>query len=356
MPRHPEKPALAIVGVTGLVGRELLEILSQHEMGRGEIRLFASNRTAGATVEVRDRRLPVHALTTDGLAGIDLAFFCAGSSVSTRFAPVAVDQGAVVIDNSSAYRMQAGVPLVIPEINGAILEGFAPRAPGSTGTAGIIANPNCSTIIAAMVTTPLHRAVGIERMIISTYQAGSGAGAAVVGELEQQAREFAAGRPYTTDVVGRQYLFNVFCHDSPIGPDGYNEEERKVDRELKKIWDDDSVRITATCVRVPVLRAHCEAINLTLRRPLDEPEARRLLAESPGVTVVDDRPSNKFPEPIDATGLDEVLVGRIRADLSQPPGRGLHLFVAGDQLRKGAALNAVQIAERLVLSRAESAV
>jgi aspartate-semialdehyde dehydrogenase len=185
-------------------------------------------------------------------------------------------------------------------------------------------------------------------MLVSTYQAASGAGTALVAELEQQARDHVSGRPYTQEVLDRPYLFNLFCHDSPVGPDGYNEEERKLVRETHKIWADESVRISATCVRVPVLRAHSEALNLTLRRPLAEDEARALLAAAPGIRLVDNRSANRFPEPANATGIDEVLVGRIRADLSQPPGLGLELFVCGDQLRKGAALNAVQVAERVL--------
>ena len=191
-------------------------------------------------------------------------------------------------------------------------------------------------------------------MVVSTYQAVSGAGAAWMRELQQQARDYAADRPYTTQTSGRQLLFNIFSHDSPLGPEGYNEEEMKLLRETRKIWSDESVRITATCVRVPVLRAHSAAINLTFARSLSEDEARRVLAEAPGVRVVDDRDANRFPEPIDAGGQDDVLVGRIRRDISQAPGKGLDLFVCGDQLRKGAALNAIQIAERLLAAPARS--
>jgi aspartate-semialdehyde dehydrogenase len=329
---------IAVVGVTGLVGREFLQILTGHPLGRGDIRAFASARSAGGSVAFGDTQLPVQQLSPDVFAGVALAFFCAGSAVSREFAATAVDHGAVVIDNSSAFRMEPEVPLVVPEINGDALDGVS---------SGIIANPNCSTIIALMAVTPLHRAAGVDRMVISTYQAASGAGAALVQELEQQARDHVAGRPLTQEALDRPYLFNLFSHDSPVGPDGCNEEERKLVRETHKIWDDDTIRITATCVRVPVLRAHSEAINLTFRRALAEDEAHALLASAPGVRLVDDRSANRFPEPADATGIDEVLVGRIRADASQPPGMGLDLFACGDQLRKGAALNAVQIAERV---------
>jgi len=342
MVNESEHPTLAIVGATGLVGRELLEILARHPLGRGSVRLFASARSAGTTLPWRGASMPVEPAGPDVFAGVDVAFFSAGGDVSRTLAPAAVDSGAIVIDNTSAFRMEPGVPLVVPEINGESVDAFT-----VTGTPGIIANPNCSTIIALMAVTPLHRAAGVKRMVVATYQAASGAGGAFVRELEQQAEDHVARRPYRQQTIGRQYLFNLFSHDSPVGPDGYNEEERKLVRETQRIWEDDSVKITATCVRVPVLRAHAEVINLTFDEPLYEDEARELLEDAPGIRVVDDRAANRFPEPAEATGLDEVLVGRIRADLSQPPGMGLDLFVCGDQLRKGAALNAVQIAERI---------
>jgi aspartate-semialdehyde dehydrogenase len=358
------RPSIAIVGATGAVGRELLSILEQRDVPFGELRLLASARSAGQSVTVRGDRITIQEMTDESFHGIDIAIFCAGGTVSRYGAPIAAAAGAIVIDNSSAFRMDPTVPLVVPEINGDLVDelreqcGQWPSSANATPRAGaIIANPNCSTILALMAVTPLHRAPesgGIERMVVSTYQAASGAGAAWMNELEQQARDFAAGRPLTMRVLDRQYLFNVFSHNSPIGPEGYNEEEMKLLRETHKIWNDDRVRITATCVRVPVLRAHCESINLTFRDRLTEHEARQALLAAPGVVVIDDRDENQFPEPIDASGKDEVLVGRIRADISQPPGKGLDLFIAGDQLRKGAALNAIQIAERLMA--AESAV
>ena len=334
---------MTVVGATGLVGRELLSILGGHPLGQGEVRVLASSRSAGEAVEFRGRELAVEALTPETIAGADLVFLCASGEVSRQYTPIAVGAGATVIDNSSAFRGDPAVPLVIPEVNGHVLDDL--------GDPAIIANPNCSTIIALMAVTPLHRAVGVERMVVSTYQAASGAGLAFLEELEQQARDHVACRAYTQAVVGRQYIFNVFSHDSPIGPDGSNEEERKLAHETHKLWANDTVRISATCVRVPVLRAHSESINLTFRKPLGAEDARRLIAEAPGVRIVDDRPANKFPEPVDASGIDDVLVGRIRADLSQPEGRGLNLFVSGDQLRKGAALNAVHIAERVATVR-----
>lgn len=342
----PDEPNLAIVGATGAVGRELLELLVERSFPHGRLRLLASARSVGRSLPYCGTSIGVEELGERSFADIDLAFFSAGGSISRQYAPAAVEAGAIVIDNSSAFRMDDDVPLIVPEING---DGLA-RFSGP----GIIANPNCSTIVVLMAVTPLHREVGVERMVISTYQAVSGAGAAWMRELQQQARDYAAGRPYTTGASGRQLLFNIFSHNSPLGPEGYNEEEMKLLRETRKIWSDDSVRISATCVRVPVLRAHSAAVNLTFAKPLSEDEARRVLAEAPGVRVVDDREANRFPEPIEAGGQDDVLVGRIRSDISQAPGKGLDLFVSGDQLRKGAALNALHIAERLLPAPARS--
>ena len=342
----PANPNIAIVGATGAVGRELVSIVDERAFSHASLRLLASSRSAGSTIDHGGSTQTVEELTKTSFGGIDLAFFSAGASVSKEFAPIAINQGAIVIDNSSAFRMDENVPLVVPEINGAALDNF--------DIPGVIAVPNCAAIVALMAVTPLHRAVGIDRMVISTYQAASGAGAAWMAELEQQAHDYAAGRPYTMDVLGRQYLFNLFSHNSAIGDDGYNFEESKIIAETHKIWNDDSVRVTVTCIRVPVLRAHCASINLTFGESMTENQARDILSDAPGVKLVDDREANKFPEPIDATGLDDVLVGRIRNDISQSPGKGLNLFVAGDQLRKGAALNAVQIAECLVQSPART--
>ncbi|MFO0875542.1 MAG: aspartate-semialdehyde dehydrogenase [Phycisphaerales bacterium] len=340
MPALPANPSIAIVGATGAVGVEFLGILEQRRFPHRSIKLLASARSAGKRMRFGGAELPVEELTARSFDGVDLALFSAGKAISREFAPIAVRSGAVVVDNSSCFRMDPSVPLVTPEVNGDVLEAI--RGPA------IIANPNCSTIIALVAVTPLHRAVGVKRMVVSTYQAASGAGAAAMAELEEQAREWVDGRPLTTRIFGRPYIFNLFSHNSAIGPEGYNEEETKLLKETRKMWADDSVRITATCVRVPVLRAHSEAINLTFRAPLSEVDARAILARSPGLRIVDDRAANRFPEPLDAAGGDDVLVGRIRGDISQDAGLGLDLFVSGDQIRKGAALNAVQIAERLV--------
>jgi aspartate-semialdehyde dehydrogenase len=288
---------------------------------------------------VLGRDVPLEVLSPGCFGGVDLAFFCATGATSREWAPRAVAAGAWVVDKSSAFRMDPACALVIPEVNGDELDAL--RAPS------IVAVPNCSTIIALMAVSPLHREAGVARMVVSTYQAASGAGAAAMGELARQARDWAAGNPLDTAIFGRQYLFNLFSHNSAVGADGQNDEERKLVDETRRIWRDPSVQVSATCVRVPVLRAHSESINLTFRTPITEARAREVLAAAPGLRVVDDRAANRFPEPLEATGRDEVLVGRIRADLSQPEGMGLSLFVSGDQIRKGAALNGVQIAERL---------
>jgi aspartate-semialdehyde dehydrogenase len=241
-------------------------------------------------------------------------------------------------------RMTDGVPLVVPEVN--------PEAIGDiklkSGKGAIIANPNCSTIICLMAVTPLHRAAKVERMVVSTYQAASGAGAAAMAELEQQTREVLEGKPPTLEIFKQQYAFNLFSHNASIQDNGYNEEELKMVKETHKIWGDKDVRVTATCIRVPVMRAHAESINLVFRDPLDEAKAKELLSKAAGVTIIDDRASNRFPTPLDVSDRDDVAVGRIRQDISTPDKKGIDLFVCGDQIRKGAALNAVQIAELLL--------
>jgi aspartate-semialdehyde dehydrogenase len=334
------EPAVAVVGGTGAVGEELLALLASREFPARSVRVFASARSAGRTVRALGRDVPVEALAPGCFAGIDLAFFAASGAVSREWAPQAVASGAWVVDKSSAFRMDPACELVIPEANGERLDAL--HAPC------IVAVPNCSTIIALVAVTPLHREAGVARMVVSTYQAASGAGAAAMAELERQAHDWSAGRPLDTRIFRRQYLFNLFSHDSTVGEDGQNEEERKLVDETRRIWRDPDVCVSATCVRVPVLRAHSESINLTFRTPLSEQRAREVLAAAPGVRIVDDRAGNRFPEPLDAAGRDEVLVGRIRADRSQPAGFGLSLFVSGDQIRKGAALNGIQIAERLL--------
>ena len=332
-------PVVAIVGATGAVGVEFLGCLEKRRFPLAELRLFASARSAGKTLEFRGKKLPVRELKEDSFAGVDIALFSAGSSTSKRFAPLAVAAGAVVVDNSSAFRMDAGVPLVIPEINAGAIAAHK----------GIIANPNCSAIIAITPLWPIHRKNRIRRLIISTYQAASGAGAAAMEELRESTRAYLEGRKFTPKVMPHPYAFNVFSHNTKIDPaTGYNEEETKVANETRKIFGERELAIAATCVRVPVLRAHCVAANFECERPITPAEVREILAGAPGVRIVDDVERNYFPMPVEASGHDEILVGRIRRDSSDPSGHSIAIFSAGDQLLKGAALNAVQIAERLL--------
>jgi aspartate-semialdehyde dehydrogenase len=331
-------PVVAIVGATGAVGVELIKCLATRRFALSELRLLASARSAGKSLPFKDRSIPVHELTEASLHGVDIALFSAGSSISKRFAPIAAAAGAIVVDNSSAFRMDPSVPLVVPEINPEALRGHH----------GIIANPNCSTIISITPLWPVHRHNRIRRMIVATYQAASGAGAAAMEELRESTRAYLEGRPFTPKVLPHPYAFNLFSHNSAIDPaTGYNEEETKVVRETHKIFGDDDIRISATCVRVPVLRAHCAALDFECERPVTPAQVRDILQTAPGVRVLDDPVRNYFPMPKDASGEDPILVGRIRQDLSDPSGRSIAMFVAGDQLLKGAALNAVQIAELL---------
>ena len=332
-------PTVAIVGATGAVGGELLSILAEREFPVRELRLLASPRSAGKTLTFRDHDIGVEALDEHSFDGVDLALFSAGSGIARDYAPIAVRAGAVVIDNSSAFRMNPGVPLLVPEINAGEIARHD----------GVIANPNCAAIIAITPLWPIHRENRIRRMILSTYQAASGAGAAAMHELEAATRAHLSGDSYTPRVLPHPYAFNLFSHDTAIdAATGYNGEETKVINETRKIFGDPDIRVGVTCVRVPVLRAHAAAITIECERPIDPDEARALIADAPGVRLVDDPVRNHFPMPCEASGRDEILVGRIRRDLSDPSGHSLCLFVAGDQLRKGAALNAVQIAERLL--------
>jgi aspartate-semialdehyde dehydrogenase len=331
-------PVVAIVGATGAVGVELIRCLEERRFPLKELRLYASARSAGKTLPYRGEPLAVRELQDDSFRGVDIALFSAGGSTSKRFAPLAVEQGAVVVDNSSAFRMDATVPLVIPEINPDAVRAHR----------GIIANPNCSTIIAITPLWPVHRTNRIRRMIIATYQAASGGGAAAMEELRESTRAYLEGRSYENRVLPHPYAFNLFSHNTRIDREtGYNEEETKVMRETRKIYGDDSIRIAATCVRVPVLRAHSIAINFECERPITPEQVRAIVQTAPGVKLVDDPERNYFPMPKDASGQDPILIGRIRRDVSDPSGHSIALFVAGDQLLKGAALNAVQIAELL---------
>ena len=329
---------VAIMGATGAVGQVMLELLAERGFPIGELRLLASARSAGKEVEFEGETHTIGELREDSFANIDLVLASAGGSISRKFAPCAIDAGAVVVDNTSAFRMDPSVPLVVPEIN-----------PQDLAThAGIIANPNCSTIIMDVVVWPLYRRSRVERIVVSTYQAISGAGARAMEELESQTREVLDGKGARPREMPHQTAFNLFSHNTQIGAEGYCEEEMKMVCETRKMFHDDDIRITPTCVRVPVMRAHSEAVNLEFEEVVDESEAREILAAAPGVEIVDDVEANHFPMPIEASGKDAVLVGRIRNDISRADGRGIDLFISGDQLRKGAALNAIQIAEELV--------
>jgi aspartate-semialdehyde dehydrogenase len=331
-------PVVAIAGVTGAVGAEFIATMNRRDFRVRKLKALASARSAGKTVDFRGQQIVVEELSERSFEGVDIALFSAGSSASRKFAPAAVKAGAVVIDNSSAFRMDPNVPLVIPEINGRRIRDHK----------GIIAVPNCSAITALMALWPIYQRNRIRRVIISTYQAASGAAPAAMDELVQSTLANLNGQVYTPKVMPHPYAFNLFSHNTAIDPDtGYNEEETKVINETRKIFEDETIAIGITCVRVPVLRAHSEAITFECEKPISEDEVRRILSTAPGVRVVDDRTGNYFPMPVDASGQDDVLVGRIRKDLSDSSGRSIAMFVAADQLLKGAALNAVQIAELL---------
>ena len=327
---------VAVVGATGAVGQEFLRLFEERALPFGELKLYASARSAGKTFTLGDRTYTVEALPESGDLQADLVFSSAGGSLSKAHAWAWAEHGAVVVDNTSAWRMDPRAPLVIPEVNGEAARQHQ----------GIIANPNCSTIIALMVLAPLHRAFGLSRATVATYQAVSGAGAAGIEELSAQSRAVLSGDTPKAEKFAHPIAFNLFSHDSEVGDDGYNVEERKLLLESRKILDAPDLRISATCVRVPVFRAHSEAIHAEFERSVIASEVREVLCNAPGVRVVDDHANNYFPMPLEASGRDEVLVGRIRDDASLPG--GVALFVSGDQIRKGAALNAVQIGEYLL--------
>ena len=334
------EPVVAIAGVTGAVGAEFIATMDKRAFRVGKLKALASARSAGKTIEFRGERIVIEELGDNSFDGVDIALFSAGGGIARKFAPIAVKAGAVVVDNSSAFRMEQSVPLVIPEIN-------ANRIGEHNG---IIANPNCSAITALVPLWPVHRANRIKRVILSTYQAASGAGAAAMNELLESTRASLEGQTYQPKVLPHSCAFNLFNHDSAVDPaTGYNEEETKVIQETRKIFEDDSIGVGVTCVRVPVLRAHSQSITFECERPISEDQVRAILSHAPGVRIVDDRDKNYFPMPIDASGQDDVLVGRIRKDLSDPSGHSISMFVAADQLLKGAALNAIQIAELLPL-------
>jgi aspartate-semialdehyde dehydrogenase len=335
--RRPQRTyTVAVVGATGVVGGTVLRVLEERAFPVGELRLLASERSAGTTLEYAGEGVGVAGLHAAAFAGVDLAFFAAGGSVSERFVPHAVAAGAVVIDKSSFYRQDPAVPLVVPEVN-----------PEALAThQGIIATPNCSTIQMVVALKPIYDAAGIKRVVVSTYQAVSGAGKRGVDALAHQAAQAVAGDAVRDEFFPHRIAFNLLPHIDSFLPSGATKEEQKMVDETQKIFADPRIKVSATCVRVPVYGAHSEALNVETERKVTADEARALLAAFPGIAVIDDPQFLRYPMPIDAEGRDPVFVGRIRED--DTVANGLNLWVVADNLRKGAALNAVQIAEELV--------
>ncbi|MGV0027124.1 aspartate-semialdehyde dehydrogenase [Phormidesmis priestleyi] len=327
---------VAILGATGAVGAELLELLESRDFPVSDLKLLASERSAGSMLPFRGEKLTVEAVTAKSFRDVDIVLASAGASISRAWVETAIASGAVMIDNSSAFRMDENVPLIVPEVN--------PQAAATHR--GVIANPNCTTILMSVAIYPLHQVQPIQRIVAATYQSASGAGARAMEEVKTQAQAILNGEEPKTESFPYPLAFNLFPHNSKLNEQGYCEEEMKMVNETRKIFGDDSLRITATCVRVPVLRAHSEAINLEFESPFSVSQAREIISQAPGVKLVEDWQANYFPMPIEASGKDEVLVGRIRQDLSNP--NGLELWLCGDQIRKGAALNAIQIAELLI--------
>lgn len=327
---------VAILGATGAVGGELLDLLASRNFPVAHLKLLASPRSAGKRLPFEGENILVEPASDRAFDNVDIVLASAGGSTSKAWAATAVAAGAVVIDNSSAFRMEPHVPLVVPEVN--------PQAAASHQ--GIIANPNCTTILMAVAVWPLHQVKQVQRIVAATYQSASGAGARAMEEVKIQAQAILNGETPTAEILPYPLAFNLFPHNSPLNELGYCEEEMKMVNETRKIFNDQNIRVTATCVRVPVLRAHSEAINLEFESPMSVDEAKEILNQAPGVQIVEDWKGNYFPMPIDATGRDPVLVGRIRQDISHP--HGLEIWLCGDQIRKGAALNAVQIAELLI--------
>jgi len=327
---------VAIVGASGAVGNEFLKILAERDFPIGELRLLASERSEGKKVNYRGKEYTIHETTKDSFEGIDIALF-AGGSASKEFAQPAVDAGAVVIDNSSSFRYDPDVPLVVPEVNPEDVRWHH----------GIIANPNCSTIVMIVPLKPLHDEATIKRIVVSTYQAASGAGVPGMMELKQQTEDIVNGKPVTVSAFNHQIAFNLFPQIDVLKEDDYFKEEMKMVWETRKMLHDPDMLISATAVRVPVYRSHSEAVWIETEKPLSPERARELLSNAPGVVVMDDPANGVYPTPLVASDHDEVYVGRIRKDISCP-GNGLTFWLSGDQIRKGAATNAIQIAELLI--------
>jgi aspartate-semialdehyde dehydrogenase len=329
---------VAVVGVTGAVGQEMLRILEERNFPVGELKPLASERSRGKRITFKGVEIPVEVLSRESFRGMDLALFSAGASISREFAPLAVEAGCLVVDNSSAFRYEDDIPLIVPEVN--------PHQIKEVKNRGIIANPNCTTIISIVPLKPLHDYGKIERMIASSYQATSGAGAQAMLELEEQVRDYVAGKSLNPRVFPYQIAFNLIPQIDVFLENGYTKEEMKMVWETRKIMEAPQIRVTATCVRVPIFRAHSVSITIETERKITREKALELLSQAPGVQVLDDPSNRRYPMPLYVAGKDDCFVGRIREDISCE--RGLNLFVVGDQLRKGAALNAIQIAELLV--------
>ncbi|MEJ2033012.1 MAG: aspartate-semialdehyde dehydrogenase [Deltaproteobacteria bacterium] len=329
---------VAVAGATGAVGGAMLETLARRDFPLAELRLLASERSVGKKLKFRGKEIAIQQLTTDSFKDVDIALFSAGASRSLEFAPAAAAAGAVVVDNSSAYRMDKEIPLVVPEVNAHAIARYKKR--------GIIANPNCSTIQMLVALKPIYDKVGIKRIVVSTYQAVSGTGAKAIDELENQVRAYAAGQPLDCKVYPYQIAFNCLPHIDSFLENGYTKEEMKMVNETRKIFEDDTIGVTATTVRVPVIYGHSEAVNVETLEKITAAEVKALLADAPGVELVDDPQNLRYPLAVDCAGKFETLVGRIREDESIA--NGINLWVVADNILKGAALNAVQIAEILV--------
>jgi len=327
---------VAIVGATGLVGQEFIKILEQRNFPMSSVSLLASDRSAGKKLFVNHQEIEVKETVPESFKGIDIALFSAGGETSRHFSPIAAQSGAVVVDNSAAFRMTASVPLVVPEVNPEDIKWHK----------GIIANPNCSTIQMVVALYPLHKVNPIKRIIVDTYQSVSGTGSAAVDELTTQARQVLDGQNTIPHVYPHQIAFNVLPEIDVFLDNGYTKEEWKMVEETRKIMHAEGIAISATCARVPVFSAHSEAVTVEFSQPMSPEEARRILKQAPGVKVLDDPVISLYPQSWSAAGTDEVFVGRIRQDASHP--RGLAMWVVADNLRKGAALNTIQIAEEIV--------
>ena len=330
---------IAILGATGAVGTELMSLLVERNFPIAQLKLLASPKSLGKTLSFKGQEIEIEPVSPEAFEGIDIVLASAGASVSKEWAAIAVSKGAVIIDNSSAFRQDPNVPLIVPEVN--------PQAVDLHQ--GIIANPNCTTILMNLAVYPLHKVKPVKRIVAATYQSVSGAGARAMDELTEQTQAILNNQEPKAEILPYPIGFNLFLHNSPIDDQGYCAEEMKMVNETRKIFDCPEIQITATCVRVPVLRAHSEAINIEFNEPFSVVKAKEVLSTAEGIELIEDWSRNYFPMPIAASGKDEVLVGRIRQDISHP--NCLELWLCGDQIRKGAALNAIQIAEYLVANQ-----